>query len=171
MNARVALAAVTLAWLLLLGVACEDEDNATAPTVTSIETSTTGPVSPAPTTAGPVTAGPTAAGGPNEDGQPPVFWRTADGFTSVVEGAPYLVVFRIDVGFDEPSLTVTAVCTDCPDSDEQTFAGTNSQPVGEDAPGAYYPINLTFPHAGSWELTVLAGVDVVTIPVRVAAAP
>jgi hypothetical protein len=100
-----------------------------------------------------------------------VFWRTADDFASVVKQTPYLVVFRIEGGFDEPSLTVTATCVDCASPDEQTFLGTNSPPVGEDAPGAYYPVSMTFPRAGKWELTVLAGADEVTVPVVVQPAP
>jgi hypothetical protein len=120
----------------------------------------------APATPTAASASPTALSGPNESGSSPVFWRTSDDFGSVTANEGYLVLFRIDSGFNEQSLTVTAICADC-DADEQTFLGTNSPPIGADSPGSYYPIVLTFPEAGYWELTVHAGPDEVTIPIDV----
>jgi hypothetical protein len=150
---------------LAFSTACEDEDS--APTATSTSATTTQAQTRAHTGESPVPS----ASGPNENGESPVFWRTADNFTSFVESEPYLVLFRIDSGYNDESLTVTAVCTSCAAGEEQTFAGSNSPPVGEDAPGAYYPISMTFSRAGRWELTVHAGTDEVMVPVQVAEEP
>jgi hypothetical protein len=111
---------------------------------------------------------PTSPNGPNENGNAPIFWRTTDNFESVVAGKAYLVLFRIESGYDEPSLSVSTTCTDCA-ADDVTFVGTNSPPIGQDTPGSYYPISFSFPQAGQWELKVHAGDDEVVIPVNVAA--
>jgi hypothetical protein len=130
----------------------------------------TAPAGPQPSATSAVTPAASAptASGPNESGSAPIFWRTADNFQTVVVGEPYLVLFRITNGYDETSLTVSGSCTDC-EAGDITSVGTNSPPIGQDAPGSYYPMNLTFPEAGSWELTVRAGADDVVIPLEVAA--
>jgi len=116
----------------------------------------------------------TAFSGPNEGGSAPVFYRTADNFASLVAGQPYKVLFRITNGYAELTLTVTGVCTNCRTPNEPptaTLSGIMVQPVGEDAPGSYYPTNLLLPRAGHWELTVQATPDDVTIPIDVQPAP
>ncbi len=108
--------------------------------------------------------------GPNESGNAPVFYRTADDFASVVAAQPYKVLFRITNGYAELTLDVAAQCTSCPSSSANRTArlsGIMVQPVGEEAPGSYYPVNLLLPEAGHWELTVQAGADEVTIPLDV----
>jgi hypothetical protein len=85
------------------------------------------------------------------------------------------VLFRVTNGFAEPTLTVVASCTSCfgdPVGDQATtiLTGVMVTPVGEDAPGSYYPVNVLLPTAGHWELTVQAAADSVTIPVDVKAA-
>lgn len=115
------------------------------------------------------TATPTAPGGVNEDGQDPVFWRTTDNFQSLQAGVPYLVVFRITSGYAEPKLRIVATCLSCPAPAQRQpveFEPDRAEPVGEDAPGSYYAVNIELPFAGQWELTVVAGEDEVTIPVE-----
>lgn len=112
--------------------------------------------------------------GPNEGGQAPIFWRTADNFASLTVDQPYKVLFRVDNGYAEPALSVTGVCSDCRDVTEPstiTLTGTKVTPVGEEAPGSFYPVNVLLPRTGHWELTVHAGADSVMIPVDVKVAP
>ena len=100
---------------------------------------------------------PTAA----ESGGEPVFWRTADNFTTVHAGAPYKVVFRITNGFHDDTLVVTA--NRVAGGQPLEFRGNRVQPAGEEAPGVYYPLNIELPQPGRWELTVMAGNDHVKI--------
>lgn len=114
----------------------------------------------------------TPANVPNESGEAPIFWRTADDFQSVVAGQPYTVLFRITDGYDEAALTVQAVCRSCAGGRQTvTFEGLNSPPFppGSDLPGSYYPMNLVLPIADRWYLTVQVGTDEVTIPINVKA--
>ncbi len=137
------------------------------PTRVTTATSTDATTPPATSTGGP--------GIPNEGGEAPIFWRTADDFASVMAGQPYTVLFRITNGYDEPALSVTATCVSCDDGEQQTvtFEGQNSPPfpAGSDLPGSYYPMNIVVPVAGQWELLVRADADEVTIPIDVAPAP
>ena len=78
------------------------------------------------------------------------------------------MLFRITNGYAEPTLNVTARCQSCPlPSDRQPieFAAQRTEPVGEDAPGSYYPLNLDLPSAGRWEIIIVAGSDQVGITV------
>ena len=148
--------------LLALGfaAACGDGDGGGA-TPTEEATATVEEPSP--------TAEETPAPGPNEAGEAPVFYRTGDDFASLRAGEPYTVVFRITNGYAEPTLSVIAECLDCPGPAQQEpleIEGAFSEPVGEDAPGSYYPMNLELPFEGSWKLTVLAGDDEVVIQVE-----
>lgn len=150
--------------ILIAAVACGDGDSSANPTSTPGAMTTTPDDTPITTAPSPATP---ASGVPNESGESPVYWRTMDDFASVVAGEPYLVLFRIESAYNETSLSVTAACTTCAAADDLTFVGTNSPPVGQDSPGAYYPMNMTFSQAGHWELTVHAGADEVMIPVDV----
>ena len=103
-----------------------------------------------------------------EAGTAPVFWRTTDDFSSLREGAPYFVLFRITGGFDEQTLRVDAV----PDAGEVLeLAPSRADPGNAEDPGSYYPLTLELPAPGDWQLTVFAGDDEATISVRVMAAP
>ena len=114
----------------------------------------------------------TAFSNPSEHGQAPVFYRTTDNFGSVIANQSYKVLFRVTNGYSQPTLTVTANCSSCPGSPlPMTFTGTKVTPVGADAPGSYYPVNVTLPNVGNWELTVQAGRDSVKIPLEVKPAP
>jgi hypothetical protein len=117
-----------------------------------------------PATSGPaVTATPAA-----EAGQGPIFWRTADNFRSVQTGQPYKVLFRITNGYAEPALHVTATCQTCSQPSERQpidFEGQRAGPGGGEAPGSYYPMNITLPSAGRWEIDVVAGSDTARIMV------
>ena len=116
----------------------------------------------------------TASGVPNESGQAPIFWRTADDFASIIANQPYTVLFRITNGYNGPSIDVEGTCTSCAGGRQTvTFEGLNSPPfpAGSDLPGSYYPMNIVLPAEGQWELTVQAGADQVTIPVDVKADP
>jgi hypothetical protein len=108
----------------------------------------------------------------NEGGQAPVFYRTADDFASLTVDQPYKVVFRITNGFAADMLTVVASCSGCSGAPPgQTFQGAKVQPIGEEAAGSFYPVNLVFPIDGHWEVTVQATPDDVTIAIDVAPAP
>jgi len=117
----------------------------------------------------------TAARGPNEGGDAPIFWRTADDFASVVVGQPYTVLFRVTNGYDAETLDVMASCFVCGtpgQTQSVTFQGQNSPPFpeGSDLPGSYYPMNIVLPSDGQWQLFVGAGADEVNIVVVVAPA-
>ena len=125
---------------------------------------------PASTSSPATTAATPASGLSNEGGQAPVFYRTADNFASATVGQPYKVVFRITNGYAADRLTVVANCRSCfGNPPPQTFQGVKVQPVGEEATGSFYPVNLLLPVDGQWELTVQATPDDVTIPVDVKA--
>jgi hypothetical protein len=162
-----ALASITL---VAFALACGDSESSVEPYPETFELPTSAAT---PTTISPSPVG-TDLSGPNEGGQAPIYWRTADNFASVVAGEKYLVNFRIANGYDESALSVTATCVSCRagEQEELTFPGQNSPPfpAGSDLPGSYYPMNMVFPIAGQWEITVRAGADSVTIPVDVKAA-
>jgi hypothetical protein len=123
-----------------------------------------------PAGATPGTEAPTAV--TSERGTDPIFWRTEDNFASLEIGQPYKTLFRITNGYAEPTLTVEATCRSCSPAQSQTitFDGQQAQPVGGDAPGTYYPANITLPYAGEWEIRVAAGADSATILVVVSGA-
>ncbi len=75
-------------------------------------------------------------------------------------GRAYKVLFRVTGGYSEPTLHVTATCQNCPQPSERQpidFEGQRAEPGSGDAPGSYYPMNITLPSAGSWALDVVAG--------------
>lgn len=177
MSRSLKLLACALASVALLAVAaaCGDSGGSSPNPTATLErpaTSTTpGATSTTPAQSTPIA---TAAGVPNESGEAPIFYRTADDFASVVAGQQYKMLLRITNGYAEPTITVDAVCTTCRSPNETptaTLSGFNVTPVGEDAPGSYYPVDVRLPRAGHWELTVQAGADQVTIPVDAKAAP
>ena len=161
--------ALVAASIIAAAAACGDGSDGPAGTTSTPGLQATSAATPTTTSPSPFA---TAFSGPNEGGQAPVFYRTADNFASVVAGQPYKVLFRITNGYAEPALNVTATCTSCPSSPTpQALSGVMVQPVGEEAPGSFYPTNLLLPVEGHWELTVHAGADQVTIPVDVQPAP
>ena len=84
------------------------------------------------------------------------------------------MLFRVAGGYVEPSLRVTAACQTCSAPGQQdpiVFDPARAEPQGEDAPGSYYPLNITLPFAGRWQITVVAGADQATITVEVAGTP
>jgi hypothetical protein len=117
-----------------------------------------------PATSGPaVTAIPAA-----EAGKEPILWRTADNFRSLQAEQPYKVLFRITNGYAEPALRVTATCQSCPQPAARqpiNFEGQRAVPGSGEAPGSYYPMNITLPSAGRWEIDVVAGSDTARIMV------
>lgn len=130
-----------------------EEPTATAPRLTEPADRTPGALTPA-----------------SEGGAAPVFWRTIDAFASVRAGEAYKVLFRVTNGYAEPTLRIVAACTSCASPSQRQeleFVAERAQPLGEEAPGSYYPVNIELPFAGSWQLTVVAGEDEVTIPVTV----
>jgi hypothetical protein len=101
-----------------------------------------------------------------EAGEEPIFWRTADNFGSVQAGQPYKALFRLTNGYAEPALRVTATCQSCAQPSERQpidFEGQRAEPGGGEAPGSYYPMNITLPSAGRWALEVVAGSDTARI--------
>jgi hypothetical protein len=157
---RRALLVTTICALAALAFACGDGGDGGDPLdVTPFPTATEGV---------PETATPS---GPNEFGEAPVYWRTLDDFASLQAGAPYTVLFRVTNGYAEPTLTITAKCLDCESPSERQpveFEAPFSPPVGEDAPGSYYPVNITLPFPGQWELSIVTGDTETTIPVEAA---
>ncbi len=106
-----------------------------------------------------------------EQGKAPIFWQPLDeGFQSLRVGEPYKVLFRVTNGYAEVTLPITAECSDC---DQPVPGGTLefeadlAEPVGEEAPGSYYPFSLDLPQPGTWLLTVAAGDDTASITVEV----
>jgi hypothetical protein len=150
--------ALVLCTAVAVAVACGGNGGTSG----SPATATVAPGSPA--TLGPaVTAAPAA-----EAGKEPIFWRTADNFRSVQAGQPYKVLFRITNGYAEPALRVTATCQSCPQPAARQpidFEGQRAEPGGGEAPGSYYPMNITLPSAGRWEIDVVAGSDTARIMV------
>lgn len=166
--ARLVALSFAAAALLVGAIACGDDgDSSDDPTATARQP--TASATPAQST--PIATGSSA---PNEGGQAPIFWRPADNFASVIANQPYKVLFRITSGYAEPTLTVHAVCTTCRSPNEAPTAelsGIMVTPVGEDAPGSYYPVDVRLPRAGHWELTVQADADSATIPIDVKPSP
>jgi hypothetical protein len=116
---------------------------------------------------------PTAATG-NEAGQPPIYWRTSDNFSSLQAGQSYKVLFRIAGGFAETTLRITAVCQSCATPGQKqpvVFEPARAQPGEGEAPGSYYPVGITLPFPGTWQITVVAGSDQAQITVEAAGAP
>ncbi len=98
-----------------------------------------------------------------ENGGTGFFWRTQDRFESVRAGQPYKVVLRVTNGYQEDTLRIVAV----QGATSQEFEGVLSQPIGEDAPGAYYVFSITLPTPGPWTLTATAGRASSSFPVNV----
>jgi hypothetical protein len=163
---RTALGLVTCA-TLALAISCGGGASSTKATP-SLARAT--PVSSATTPSGAQATPPLATPAP-EHGQGAIFWRTTDNFASMQAGQPYKVVFRIANGFAEQTLPVTAACTSCPPAERQplSFQGGLVEPVGGEAPGSFYAMNITLPYAGRWEIDVIAGGDTAKIMVDVAA--
>ncbi len=103
-----------------------------------------------------------------EMGEQPIFWQPQDEeFKSLRAGEPYKVLFRITGDYDEETLRIVAE-RQPGKSDAEEFEAFLSEPTGEEAPGSYYPVSLELPQPGTWELTVLAGDDMVSFTVQVA---
>ena len=149
-----ALAGLSLALL----AACNDGDDAGEPTS-----------SPSTPTAQSATATPTQTTATvNESGEAPIFYRTFDRFETVRANERYLVILRITNGFAEEKLVVVAERV--ADGLTVEFESLLSQPIGDEAPGSYYPVPLELPEPGAWRLTIVAGDDEVVIPIEVAPA-
>ena len=142
---------LTLAVGLVIGLACSDSDDET----------------PDPTTTPPPDATDIARA-ENEGGEAPIFWRTEDDFASLRAGEAYKVLLRITNGYDEDTISLVAVRKG--DEEEIQLTSNRAEPVGGDLPGSYYPTFLLLPYAGTWELTILAGDDEVTVQFDVAEA-
>jgi hypothetical protein len=109
-----------------------------------------------------------AASTSNEAGKPPVFWRTEDNFESLRAGRAYKVVFRVTNGYADASLRVLATCQSCSLPTERAPIAFQAErvTVGEgEAPGSYYPLTITLPFPGRWQIAVVADSDQITIPV------
>ena len=121
--------------------ACGDGDDGPAATATLTQPT---PPPPTPTVFRPTT----------EQGEDPIYWRTADEFGTLRSGEPYKILFRITGGFAEDRIAVGAYQVGIPVIEYDAF---RAEPQGEDLPGSYYPMNLTLPAAGEWLLDVVAG--------------
>lgn len=111
----------------------------------------------------------TPPSGVRESGQEPFFWRTLDDFASLRAGEPYKVLWRVTNGYAEPALPITATCLSCASPSERQpvqFEGAIASPVGSEAAGSFYPSNIELPFAGTWEITVVAGDDDLTLQVE-----
>ena len=104
----------------------------------------------------------------NESGEAPIFYRTFDRFETLRANERYPVMLRITNGYAEEKLVVVAERV--ADGLTVEFESLLSQPIGDEAPGSYYPVPLELPEPGAWRLTIVAGDDEVVIPVEVAAA-
>ncbi|MDZ4278893.1 MAG: hypothetical protein U1B78_07120 [Dehalococcoidia bacterium] len=147
------LALAALAAALL--AACDDDDDY-SPTTDGAQPEATQPVD------GGATDDSVAL--PSEMGEEPIFWRTADGFSSLSVGEPYKVVFRITNGYEADTLLVTA--TPSGGGDPIEFEASRVEPAGPDEPGAYYTFGLELPEEGGWNVTIAAGDDSTSIPVK-----
>ena len=142
--------------MLGVGVACSSGGGPGSRQTTSTISSGSPP------TSGPAATRATAS----ESGQEPIFWRTTDNFQSLQAGKPYKALFRITNGYVEPTLNIIATCESCPQASAPTpidFQANRTEPVGSDAPGSYYPLNITLPSVGRWQIEVVAGNDRVRI--------
>ena len=100
----------------------------------------------------------------SELGRAPIFYGTVDQFQTLRAGEPYKVLFRITSGYDEETLRVVASRGGGP---PLRLEASRAEPVGEEAPGSYYPLELELPEPGRWEITVSAGDDEATFSVEV----
>ena len=101
----------------------------------------------------------------NESGEAPIFYRTFDRFETLRVGERYMMMLRITNGYAEEKLVVVAERV--ADGLTVEVESLLSQPIGEDAPGSYYPVPLELPEPGAWLLTIAAGDDQVIIPIDV----
>ncbi len=137
---------------LAIAVACSDSDTAgEAPSKTSTSDETP------------------ATRAENEQGEAPIFWRTADNFASMAPDTSYKVLFRITNGYAENRLSMVAIRRE--DGREIVISSNISEPVGEEAPGSYYPTFLVLPEPGIWDLTVNAGPDQAVIEIVIEEPP
>ena len=119
----------------------------------------------------PTTVPPGATATPTPDftaelGTDPIFYRTTDGFQTIIAGEPYKVLLRITNGYAEETLLVVAERST--DGKTVEFEPLRAEPVGDgNEPGSYYPLALELPDAGRWQLSVMAGADEVFITVDV----
>lgn len=131
---------------LALAVACSDSDTAEVPAAVT-----------------PTSEGTPATRAENEQGEAPVFWRTADNFASLGPDESYKVVFRITNGYAEDQLSMVAIRRE--DGRELVISSNIAEPVGDEPPGSYYPTFLVLPEPGTWDLTINAGEDQATIEI------
>ena len=156
---RIVTLSLTLAALsLALLAACNGGDDAGQPTS-----------SPSAPTAQPATATPPLTTATAiESGEAPIFYRTVDRFETLRVGERYKMLLRITDGFAEEKLVVVA--ERAADGLTVEFEALLSQPIGDEAPGSYYPVPLELPEPGAWQLSIAAGDDQVIILVEVAPA-
>ena len=152
----VTLSLVTAGLSLALLAACNDGDDAGKPTGAP----------PTPTAQSVTAPPPLTTAAANESGEAPIFYRTFDRFETLRANERYLVVLRITNGYAEEKLVVVAERV--ADGLTAEFESLLSQPIGDEAPGSYYPVPLELPESGAWLLTIVAGDDEVVIPVEVA---
>ena len=115
---------------------------------------------------------PTAAELPRnafEQGTAPIFWQPLDEeFKPLRAGEPYRLLFRVTSGYSEETIRIVAECSTCPDGTARVeFEPLRAESVGPEAPGAYYPLSLDLPQPGNWVLTVVAGINAISIQVEV----
>ena len=146
------------ALLLTLLTACGGGDDAGEPTSSP----------PTPTAESATATLPLTTATANESGEAPIFYRTFDRFETLRVGERYMMMLRITNGYAEEKLVVVAERV--ADGLTVEFESLLSQPIGDEAPGSYYPVPLELPEPGAWRLTIVAGDDEVVIPVEVAAA-
>ena len=157
LGVRFATASFALAALVVLA-ACNGGDDAGEPTSSP----------PTPTAESATATLPLTTATANESGEAPIFYRTFDRFETLRANERYLVMLRITNGYAEEKLVVVAERV--ADGLTVEFESLLSQPIGDEAPGSYYPVPLELPEPGAWRLTIVAGDDEVVIPVEVAAA-
>ncbi|MCH7511535.1 MAG: hypothetical protein IIB19_04105 [Chloroflexi bacterium] len=108
-----------------------------------------------------------------EQGKAPIFWQPLDeGFKSLRAGEPYRMLFRVTSGYAETTMSIVAECVDCAEAangeaPRVEFEPLRADSVGPEAPGAYYPLSLDLPQPGNWVLTVVAGINAISIQVVV----
>ena len=166
LSPRLALSGALVCAAVAFGMACGDGYNSggDGETATQPSASATQPLE----TSEPTTA--STATGPAEQGEAPIFWRTADDFASLRAGEAYKVLFRVTSDYAGDAVSVTARCLTCPNSADRqplTFEANRAEAGEGEAPGAYYPFNLDLPFAGTWEVAVAAGADHATLTVEV----
>jgi hypothetical protein len=104
-----------------------------------------------------------------EQGTAPIFWQPLDKeFKSLRAGVPYRLLFRVTSGYSEETIRIVAECSTCPDGTARVeFEPLRAESVGPEAPGSYYPLSLDLPQPGNWVLTVVAGINAISIQVEV----